>query len=115
MAARFPGVPLWAAGVSFGSWVAMTAGAEDDRVTTLVGIALPASLYDFSAVQDVEQAEVLHPRRARRDLPASRASGSCTATSSEPKELVVVDGADHLFDGHVSEVADAIAGLARAA
>ena len=29
----------------------MTAGAEDDRVTTLVGIAVPISLYDFSAVR----------------------------------------------------------------
>jgi len=30
-ALRYPNVPLWAAGVSFGSWVAMTAGALDDR------------------------------------------------------------------------------------
>ena len=33
------------------------------------------------------------------------------ATLSEPKELVVIDGADHLFDGKVSEVADAIEDL----
>ena len=26
----------------------------------------------------------------------------------EPKELAVIDAADHLFDGHVSEVGDAI-------
>ena len=30
---------------------------------------------------------------------------------AEPKELVVIDGADHLFDGKVSEVADAIVDL----
>ena len=30
---------------------------------------------------------------------------------AEPKELVVVDGADHLFDGKVSEVGDAIIDL----
>ena len=30
------------------------------------------------------------------------------ARASEPKELVVIDAADHLFDGQVSEVADAI-------
>ncbi len=29
----------------------------------------------------------------------------------EPKELVVIDGADHLFDGKVSEVGDAIEDL----
>ena len=38
MAARYPGVELWAAGFSFGAWVAMTAGAMDDRVTTLIGV-----------------------------------------------------------------------------
>ena len=30
---------------------------------------------------------------------------------AEPKELVVVDGADHVFDGKVSEVSDAIEDL----
>jgi alpha/beta superfamily hydrolase len=110
MAARFPGVPLWAAGVSFGSWVAMTAGVEDARVTTLVGIAVPAALYDFSAVRASStpkffihgEHDGICPLRAVWDL---------YGKSSEPKELVVVDGADHLFDGHVSEVADAIADL----
>ena len=29
----------------------------------------------------------------------------------EPKELVVIDGADHLFDGKVSEVGDGIEDL----
>ena len=33
------------------------------------------------------------------------------ARCAEPKELVVVDGADHVFDGKVSEVADAIEDL----
>ena len=33
------------------------------------------------------------------------------ATLSEPKELVVIDGADHLFDGKASEVGDAVEDL----
>ena len=33
------------------------------------------------------------------------------ARSLDPKELVVIDGADHLFDGKVSEAADAIEDL----
>ena len=32
-------------------------------------------------------------------------------TLAEPRELVIVDSADHLFDGHVSEVADTIVDL----
>ena len=33
------------------------------------------------------------------------------ARAAEPKELVVIDAADHLFDGKVSEVADAVEDL----
>src|SRR5262249_53762043 len=47
---RYPDVRMWAGGMSFGSYVGLTAGAEDPRVTTLIGIALPVSRYDFSAV-----------------------------------------------------------------
>ena len=33
------------------------------------------------------------------------------ARSADPKELVVIDAADHLFDGKTGEVADAIEDL----
>src|SRR4051812_19068273 len=39
MAARYPGRPLWSAGMSFGAWVGLSVGAEDPRVSTLIGIA----------------------------------------------------------------------------
>jgi len=39
MASTYPGAPLWAAGMSFGSWVALSVGAEDPRVSALLGIA----------------------------------------------------------------------------
>ena len=43
MAGRYPGVPLWAAGFSFGAWIALETGAVDDRVTALIGIAPPVA------------------------------------------------------------------------
>src|SRR6266496_3170518 len=39
MSEQYPEVPLWAAGMSFGSRVAMTIGAEDPRVAMLLGIS----------------------------------------------------------------------------
>ena len=33
------------------------------------------------------------------------------ARAAEPKELVVIDGADHLFDGKVDEVGEALEDL----
>ena len=68
MAAQYPGAPLWAAGMSFGAWVALSVGADDPRVSTLIGIAPPVTRYDFSAVERSAQAEVFHPGRVRRDL-----------------------------------------------
>src|SRR6187431_2133480 len=35
MARTYPHVPLWAAGFSFGAWVALETGATDDRVSVL--------------------------------------------------------------------------------
>ena len=49
MHARYPGIPLWAAGMSFGSWIALTVGVSDPRISTLVGICPPLSRYDFEA------------------------------------------------------------------
>src|SRR6478672_4107511 len=48
VADRYPGVELWAAGFSFGAYVALTAGAQDDRICTLIGVAPPVNRYDFS-------------------------------------------------------------------
>ena len=41
VAAQYPDLEIWAAGFSFGSYIAMTAGADDDRVCALIGIAPP--------------------------------------------------------------------------
>src|SRR6187402_2161579 len=50
MAAKYPGLPLWAAGFSFGAFIALETGAADDRVTALIGIAPPVTKmgYDFA-------------------------------------------------------------------
>jgi uncharacterized protein len=112
VAHRYPGVPIWAAGMSFGSWVAMTVGAEDDRVTTLVGIAAPIGLYDFSTVsRSTKPKYFIHGEYD--EICALRAVREFYGRASEPKDLVVIDAANHLFDGHVTEAAEAIEDLLR--
>ena len=107
MAARYPGVEVWAAGFSFGAWVAMTVGAADDRVTALIGVAPPVNRYDFSAVL-----ESLKPKffiqGDRDDLCPYQSMRAFYARVPGPKELVTIDGGDHLFDGKTSEVAEAV-------
>jgi uncharacterized protein len=107
MAARYPGSALWCAGVSFGAWVAMAVGATDDRVTLLLGISPPVAIYDFSSVRLSLKPKFLIQGERDEQCPL-RATREFYAQAAEPKELAVIDAADHLFDGKVMEVGDAI-------
>lgn len=110
LAARYPGWTLWAGGYSFGAWVALDVGSRDPRVALLIGVAVPANSYDFSALRDSPKPKVfIHGERDELcPLPAVR---KLYAEACEPKELVVIDGADHLFDGKTAEVGDALVDL----
>jgi alpha/beta superfamily hydrolase len=110
MQKEYPGAPLWAGGMSFGSWVALSVGAEDPRVSTSIGIAPPISRYDFSAVERSTKPKFFIQGEFDEICPL-KTMREFYARCAEPKELVVIDGADHLFDGKVSEVADAIEDL----
>ena len=109
-ARRYPGAELWAAGMSFGAWVALTVGAEDGRVSALVGIAPPLHMYDFSPLLRSTKPKFFI-QGERDELCPLKAMREFYAQVPEPKELVVIDAADHLFDGHASEVGDAIEDL----
>jgi hypothetical protein len=110
MSAKYPGTTLWTAGMSFGSYIALTVGAADRRVTTLIGIAPPLSRYDYEPVARSTKAKFFI-QGERDDLCPLKDMREFYARCAEPKELVVIDGADHLFDGKVSEVADAVEDL----
>ncbi len=107
---RYPGARMWAAGMSFGAWIGLSVGADDPRISTLIGIALPIATYDWEAVRTTSKPKFfIHGERD--ELCPLKDMREFYARAAEPKELVVIDGADHLFDGKVSEVADAIEDL----
>ena len=107
---RYPGARLWAGGFSFGSWVALTTGANDARVSTLIGIAPPLAQYDFDAVRTSHQAKFFIQGEFDEVCPL-KAMQQFYARCEEPKELVVIDTANHLFNGKTMEVGEAIEGL----
>ena len=111
MIARYPDVKaVRAAGMSFGAWVAMTGGAVHPRVTSLIGIAVPVTRYDFSPVaQAGKPTFLIHGERD--ELISVKDVRKFYAQLPEPKELVVIDDTDHLFDGRASEVGDAVEDL----
>ena len=110
VAARYPKLPLWACGFSFGSWVAMTVGAEDSRVTLLLGIAPVVDRFDYSVVKRSRKPKfIVHGEED--GLVAVKDVRRFYSECDEPKELVVIESADHVFDGKTSEVGDAIEDL----
>jgi uncharacterized protein len=110
MRVQYPDAPLWAAGMSFGAWVALTVGAADPRVSTLIGIAPPVARYDFGEVERSTKPKFFIQGEFDEICPL-KVIREFYARAAEPKELVVIDAADHLFDGKVSEAADALEDL----
>jgi hypothetical protein len=107
---KYPGAPLWAAGMSFGSWVATAVAAEDSRVSTMLGIALPVTRYDFGPVERSATPKFFIHGEFDELCPLKEVR-AFYARAAEPKELIVIDAADHLFDGKVSEVVGAVEDL----
>jgi alpha/beta superfamily hydrolase len=112
MSVRYPGLPLWAAGFSFGAWIALETGATDDRVKVLIGIAPPVTKagYDFSNTRKSTKPKFFVQGEADEICPIQD-MWKFYGELLEPKELVVIDAADHLFDGHTSEVGEALEDL----
>lgn len=112
LAREFPGRPIWAAGFSFGSWVALEAGAVDPRVSTLIAIAPPVARegYTFEHVVSSTKPKFF-VQGSLDDICPLKALRAFYARLPEPKELVVIDGANHLFEGRTPEVGEALEDL----
>jgi alpha/beta superfamily hydrolase len=116
MAAKYANTPLWSVGFSFGAWVALETGAVDPRVTTLVGIAPPVATsvsgtdYEFPNTLATTKPKFFIQGEADEVCPLE-GMWSFYARLEEPKELVVIDAADHLFEGKTQEVGEAIEDL----
>ena len=107
MAGRSPHLDLWAGGFSFGAWVALSVGSLDARVSTLVGVGTPPDQYDYDLlIESRKPTFLIHGESDEicRLSDVRRLYGRL----DEPKELVVINGADHLFDGQTLEVGEAI-------
>ena len=107
---RFADLPIWAAGMSFGSWIAMTVGAEDPRVSLLLAIAPPVDRYEFDALKTCTLPKfIVHGEND--ELISIKEIRKFYAQIPEPKELVTIEDANHLFEGKTSMVGDAVEDL----
>jgi alpha/beta superfamily hydrolase len=111
MASRYPDVPLWAAGFSFGSWIALETGAADPRVEALIGVAPPLTRgYSFERTLESTKPKFLIQGDLDELCPL-KDLWAFYAKLKEPKEIVTISGASHLFEGRTEELGDALEDL----
>ena len=110
-------LPLIFAGFSFGAAIGLRASYSDPRVQALIGIGLPVApvaadteeprVYAYDFLQDCSKPKLFVS--GARDQFGPRAKLQALVQSvPEPKRLVVIEGADHFFEGRLRELRDAI-------
>ncbi|MGH9545198.1 MAG: alpha/beta hydrolase [Terriglobales bacterium] len=105
-------LPLIFAGFSFGAAVGLRAACPDPRVKAAIGLGLPVSpiddrTYDFRFLASCAKPKLFVS--GDRDQFGSRAQlEALVQTISGPKQLILIAGADHFFEGRLRELRDAI-------
>lgn len=110
-------LPLIFAGFSFGAAVGLRAACADARVKVLIGVGTPVApvaggeeeprAYTFDFLRNCAKPKLFVS--GARDQFGPRAKLEALAASvPEPKKLVVIEGADHFFEGRLRELREAI-------
>ena len=121
LAAAGPGGPLGpgsllVAGFSFGSFVGLSAGWEDERVGALIAVAPPVNHYDYPAL-GTRRAPLAVLYTAQDELVpvagveawlAEGGEGPMAGPDRAPVHEVRVEGATHLFHGHLRELREGV-------
>ena len=97
---RYPTLPIWMAGFSFGARVGLTVGAREPDVGRLLGIGLALKMFDYTFLTTCSKPKAIV--QASDDEFGGRAAiEAAVREMAEPKRLWIVDGATHLFPGHL--------------
>jgi alpha/beta superfamily hydrolase len=105
-------LPLIFAGFSFGAAVGLRAACPDPRVTAAIALGTPISpvedrSYDYGFLQACAKPKLFVS--GSRDQFASKAKlEALVSTLPEPKKLVIIEAADHFFEGRLREMREAI-------
>jgi alpha/beta superfamily hydrolase len=105
-------LPVVFAGFSFGAAVGLRAACPDPRVTALIGLGLPVTpvddrAYDFDFLRTCTKPK-LFVSGARDQFGPRAKLEELVASAKEPKKLVMIEGADHFFEGRLRELREAI-------
>ena len=105
-------LPMIFAGFSFGAAVGLRVSCPDDRVKTVIGLGVPVApvdqrSYDFDFLRSCSKPKLFVS--GSRDQFGPRAKLEALVNSlHEPKKLVIIDSADHFFEGRLREMREAV-------
>jgi alpha/beta superfamily hydrolase len=105
---RLPGAPLALGGYSFGAIVALAAGHDHPDVDRLFAIALPATMFDTSAIIPSTKPKLFVIGDRDPYCPYA-ALESLVASLAGDNRLVKLAGADHFLAGYGDSVGDSVA------
>jgi alpha/beta superfamily hydrolase len=103
-----PGEALVVAGFSFGAWVGFHAALRCPQVRGLLGIGLPVMRFDFSFLYNVALPKWIIQGETDKFGPATTVE-ALLVRCREPKGVRFIPGANHFFDAHQTELAEALA------
>jgi alpha/beta superfamily hydrolase len=106
---KYPDLPVFLAGFSFGARVGLEVGTRDERVRYLIGVGTPVSMaerdYDFSFLEDCRKPLLLvHGERDEfGDLGSLRALAARVPPEARVR-LEIIPGAGHFFDDQLEDL-----------
>src|SRR5882762_10369690 len=105
--------PIVFCGFSFGTVTGMRAACGDARVAGMISLGTPVGVegraYTYQFLQGCSQPK-LFVSGSRDQYGAEASVRQVVESAPEPKELVIVESADHFFEGHLAEMQAAIHG-----
>jgi uncharacterized protein len=111
-------MPIVFAGFSFGAAVGLRVACPDPRVEGLIGLGTPVTPvddrnYDFTFLESCAKPKLFVSGTRDQFGPKARLQAAFDA-AADPKKLVLIDAADHFFEGRLREMRDAIETWVRA-
>jgi len=104
---KYAGAEIWLAGFSFGSSVMLRAACGDAAIRALVAAGVPVSKIDFQSVTACDRPK-LFVQGAIDEFGSTTDLENFVARLDEPKQLKIIAGADHFFEGHLPELYQAV-------
>jgi alpha/beta superfamily hydrolase len=101
----------WVAGMSFGAWIGMQLLMRRPEITGFVSIAPPANMYDFAFLAPCPTSGVIIHGTKDQVVPepdVQKLVDRLTAQKGIRITYEKIEGANHFFDNHMTEVVDIV-------